>query len=203
MYNTVVVDKGFKLFFVESVCDREDIIDNNIREVKVTSPDYAQFDEDKVVEDFKARIKHYEEQYETMDESLEPDFSFLKIFNAGERVIVHKHEGHIQSRIIYYLMNVKLTKRTIYLTRHGTLFRAFYSNSIFRLFFQLFVLGESHDNLTGHIGGDSNLTKHGHAYAKMLGDYVGQLPHPRLKIWTSWLKRSIETANHINGVQER
>ena len=33
--------------------------------------------------------------------------------------MVHKHDGHIQSRIIYYLMNVHLTKRTIYLTRHG------------------------------------------------------------------------------------
>ena len=66
-----------------------------------------------------------------------------------------------------------------------------------------FISGESQNNLTGHIGGDSNLTKRGHAYAKMLGDYVEQLPHPRLKIWTSWLKRSIETANHINGVQER
>ena len=66
-----------------------------------------------------------------------------------------------------------------------------------------FIIGESQNNLTGHIGGDSNLTKRGHAYAKMLGDYVEQLPHPRLKIWTSWLKRSIETANHINGVQER
>lgn len=182
LYDAVVVDKGFRLFFVESVCDREDIIDSNIREVKVTSPDYAQCDEDKVVEDFKARIKHYEEQYETLDENLEPDFSFLKIFNAGEKVVVHKHEGHIQSRIIYYLMNFKaLTKRTIYLTRHG----------------------ESQNNLTGHIGGDSSLTKRGHAYAKMLGEYVEQLPHPRLKIWTSWLKRSIETANHINGVQER
>ena len=66
-----------------------------------------------------------------------------------------------------------------------------------------FALGESQNNLTGHIGGDSSLTKRGHAYAKMLGEYVEQLPHPRLKIWTSWLKRSIETANHINGVQER
>ena len=47
LYDAVVVDKGFRLFFVESVCDREDIIDSNIREVKVTSPDYAQCDEDK------------------------------------------------------------------------------------------------------------------------------------------------------------
>ena len=41
-----------------------------------------------MVEDFKARIKHYEEQYETLDEELEPDFSFLKIINAGEKVVV-------------------------------------------------------------------------------------------------------------------
>ena len=27
LYDAVVVDKGFRLFFVESVCDREDIID--------------------------------------------------------------------------------------------------------------------------------------------------------------------------------
>ena len=74
---------------------------------------------------------------------------------------------------------------------------------VYRVKAIFFISGESQNNLTGHIGGDSNLTKRGHAYAKMLGDYVEQLPHPRLKIWTSWLKRSIETANHINGVQER
>ena len=32
---------------ISKVCDREDIIDSNIREVKVTSPDYAQCDEGK------------------------------------------------------------------------------------------------------------------------------------------------------------
>ena len=31
LYDAVVVDKGFKLFFVESVCDREDIIDRDDR----------------------------------------------------------------------------------------------------------------------------------------------------------------------------
>ena len=41
------------------------------------------------------------------------------------------------------------------------------------------VSGESQNNLTGHIGGDSSLTKRGHAYARMLGEYVRQLPHPK------------------------
>jgi 6-phosphofructo-2-kinase/fructose-2,6-biphosphatase 2 len=87
--------------------------------VQVTSPDYYEFNEDQVIEDFKKRIKHYEDQYQTIDEDLEANLSYIKIFDAGEKVLVHKHEGHIQSRIVYYLMNIKITPRTIYLTRHG------------------------------------------------------------------------------------
>ena len=71
--------------------------------------------------DFKKRIQHYEDQYETINEARESQLSFMKIFNAGQKVLVHKHEGHIQSRIVYYLMNINLGPRTIYLTRHGML----------------------------------------------------------------------------------
>ena len=34
-------------------------------------------------------------------------------------MMVHKHEGHIQSRIVYYLMNIRVVPRTLYLSRHG------------------------------------------------------------------------------------
>ena len=54
--------------------------------MKVRSPDYVECNEDEVLKDFKERIRHYEEAYETLDDSLEKDFSFLKIFNAGEKV---------------------------------------------------------------------------------------------------------------------
>lgn len=41
MIHEIVVDKmGYKLFFVESVCDDPSIIEQNIMEVKVSSPDY-------------------------------------------------------------------------------------------------------------------------------------------------------------------
>ena len=115
----VIHFEGYKLFFVESLCDDDKIVDSNIREVKVTSPDYVTYKSDQVYKDFVERIKHYEKLYQTLDEDLEPNYSFLKIFNAGSKYTVHKHEGHIQSRIVYYLMNVKITPRTIYLTRHG------------------------------------------------------------------------------------
>ena len=90
-----------------------------IKEVKVNSPDYQGVDKETALEDFLHRIEHYTDLYETMHEELEAGYSFMKIFNTGEKILVHKHEGHIQSRIVYYLMNIHITPRTIYLTRVG------------------------------------------------------------------------------------
>lgn len=67
--------------------------------------------------DFLMRIVHYEEKYELLDEIKEKELSYMTIYNTGEKVVVHKHEGHIQSRIVYYLMNIHITPRKIYLTR--------------------------------------------------------------------------------------
>ncbi|CAG0882605.1 unnamed protein product, partial [Cyprideis torosa] len=117
IYNLVVRRYGFKLFFVESYCDDPNIVKDNILDVKLSSPDYVGVNADDAVRDFTLRIKHYEDAYKTLDETLEKHLSFMKIFNTGEKVIVHRHEGHIQSRVVYYLMNIHVTRRTIYLTR--------------------------------------------------------------------------------------
>jgi 6-phosphofructo-2-kinase/fructose-2,6-biphosphatase 2 len=74
-------------------------------------------DREAALQDFLLRIEHYQERYEALDEKREADLSFMKIYNTGEKVVVHKHEGHIQSRIVYYLMNIHITPRTIYITR--------------------------------------------------------------------------------------
>ncbi len=62
LHQRVVKEKGFKLFFVESVCDDQTIVESNIRSVKVDSPDYVGFTADAVVDDFKKRIAHYQKQ---------------------------------------------------------------------------------------------------------------------------------------------
>lgn len=53
LYKKVVIEKGFKLFFVESICYDQKIIDSNIIEVKVSNPDYVDFDKEQVLTDFK------------------------------------------------------------------------------------------------------------------------------------------------------
>ena len=110
------------------------IVESNVREVKVHSPDYKGVEADEVccfnshhfaivsyqaITDFLERIKHYEEIYEPISEEDEAHFSFIKLFNAGEKYVIHKHEGYLQSKIVYWIMNVHITPRTIYLTRHG------------------------------------------------------------------------------------
>ncbi|XP_017754160.1 PREDICTED: 6-phosphofructo-2-kinase/fructose-2,6-bisphosphatase 1 isoform X3 [Eufriesea mexicana] len=178
----IVVEKmGFNLFFVESVCNDPEIVEQNIMEVKVSSPDYANMNKEEVLADFMLRIEHYQEKYQPLDENQESDLSFMKIYNTGEKVLVHKHEGHIQSRIVYYLMNIHIVPRTIYLTRHG----------------------ESVMNLEAKIGGDSELSERGWEYAKALASYITSQDIQGLRVWTSWLKRTIQTANDVNAPQER
>lgn len=88
--------------------------------MKVSSPDYTNMNTEEALTDFRLRIEHYQDKYELLDEEIENNLSYMKIYNTGEKVVVHKHEGHIQSRIVYYLMNIHITPRTIYLTRVST-----------------------------------------------------------------------------------
>lgn len=110
MYNLNLL----KLFCIHLTYDKSPY---NSPQVKVSSPDYVNMNKDAVLVDFLQRIEHYQERYEPLDEDQEQHVSFMKIYNTGQKVVVHKHEGHVQARIVYYLMNIHITPRTIYLTR--------------------------------------------------------------------------------------
>lgn len=171
----------FKLFFVESICDDPKVISSNIKEVKVSSPDYKNVDSETAVSDFVERIRLYEMQYEAIDDKLDKHYSFIKIFNVGERFIVNRVLGHIQSRVVYFLMNIRVLPRTIYLTRHG----------------------ESEMNLDQRIGGDALLSTRGVQYAEKLAEFMKKENLPDLIVWTSQFKRTIQTASKIDAPKEQ
>lgn len=174
------VQNNFKLFFVESICDDPSIIEANILEVKVCSPDYIGMDKNEAVEDFMKRVEHYALNYEKLDYNHDRNMSFIQIFNQGERFLVNKLAGHLQSRVVYYLMNIHVLPRTIYLTRHG----------------------ESIMNLQGRIGGDSDISERGWQYAKALAQFVESENIQDLKVWTSEMKRTKQTAEFIKAPTE-
>ncbi|XP_015198252.1 6-phosphofructo-2-kinase/fructose-2,6-bisphosphatase-like isoform X1 [Lepisosteus oculatus] len=174
-------ENGYKVFFVESICDDPEIIAENIMQVKLSSPDYKDCDKEEAVEDFLKRIECYKITYVALDDEFDRNLSYIKIFNVGSRYLVNHVMDHIQSRIVYYLMNIHVTPRSIYLCRHG----------------------ESELNLLGRIGGDSGLSKRGNKFASTLAGFIKSQSIRDLKVWTSHMKRTIQTAEALGVPYEQ
>ncbi|KAI8977104.1 6-phosphofructo-2-kinase-domain-containing protein [Mycotypha africana] len=164
--------------FLEFICNKPDIILANIRSVKISSPDYVGWDPEEAVRDYKRRIKQHEENYETITDTTLP---FVKNMNAGEQFIVNNVMGYLQSRIVYYLMNLHIHPRTVYFARCG--------NSL-------------NDN---SYKADANLSPEGEIYAEKLTEFMlayhkekySKVPAEEkrpLTVWTSTQKKALETA---------
>ncbi|CAH7676809.1 fructose-6-phosphate 2-kinase [Phakopsora pachyrhizi] len=167
-------EKGIKLIFLESICTDPSIIQANV-DVKVASgdPDYDGMPREKAREDFLRRIQHYESHYETIDDE---QLSYCKFVNVGYEVTINRIDNYLSSRVAFYLMNLHVTPRSIFFTRHG----------------------ESQYNVEGKIGGDSCLSKRGSEYAKALPALIANsISDAPLTVWTSTLKRTIQTAGDL------
>lgn len=194
-----------KILFLESICTDTELIEKNIR-LKLSGPDYKKMDPEKALLDFRKRLYNYEKVYETIDESEELenekfDIQYVKIINAGKKVISYNISGYLASQCVFFLLNFNLTDRQIWLTANG----------------------ESIDNVQNKLGGDSDLTKSGIAFAKALPKFISQkiqefklrqynkefindtstfktnpnLTNKSFNIYTSTLKRTIETAHYF------
>ncbi|CAK9437419.1 uncharacterized protein LODBEIA_P17970 [Lodderomyces beijingensis] len=166
--------------FLESWCNDKELILQNIADVKTTSPDYIKTPNDIATQDFLKRIEFYETVYETMDTAKDANLTFIKLVNVNSQIVLNRIETYLESRIVYYVMNLHIKPRSIWLSRHG----------------------ESEFNLTGQIGGDANLSERGWRYAKKLPDLVlkslgEELKHTNLTVWTSTLKRTQQTASFL------
>ncbi|MBW0487427.1 hypothetical protein O181_027142 [Austropuccinia psidii MF-1] len=107
---------GVHVMFIENVCDREDIIEKNIKAVKISSPDYKDWDPELATADYWRRVRDHEKTYEPIEK---PSFPFVKVVNVGEKIIVNNISGYLQSRIVFYLMQIHNTYRTIWFARSG------------------------------------------------------------------------------------
>ncbi|XP_027133100.1 6-phosphofructo-2-kinase/fructose-2,6-bisphosphatase 2 isoform X1 [Larimichthys crocea] len=175
-------DNAYKVFFVESICDDPDVIATNILDVKVSSPDYPERDRESVMEDFLKRIECYKVTYQPLDpDEHDKNLSFIQVINVGRRFLVNRVQDYIQSKIVYYLMNIHVHSHSIYLCRHG----------------------ESQHNEEARIGGDSELSKRGRQFAAALKVFVEEHRLSDLKVWTSQLRRTIQTAEELGVPYEQ
>lgn len=163
--------------FVETVCDDEETILNNVMDVKTNSPDYLGTDPQKASKDFLARIDTYKESYQSISNN--ERLSYLKLKNVGTQVVINHIQSYLESHIVYYLMNLHIKPRKLWLSRHG----------------------ESEFNLSGLLGGDSDLSERGFTYARKLPELLAKaqdgIPESKLTVWTSTLKRTQQTAQYL------
>lgn len=86
------------------------------------SPEQFQgWNPDLAVKAYMERIAEHERRYETIETSNNP---YVKIYNVGERLVVNNIRGYLQSRIVFFLMNVHHKKRTIWFARVSTVVEA-------------------------------------------------------------------------------
>jgi 6-phosphofructo-2-kinase/fructose-2,6-biphosphatase 2 len=146
-----ISSEGIEVIFVESKCDDEELVMANIRDVKATSPDYVGQDPEKAALDFRERIRNYEKVYKSINDDKDEDhLTYLKIMNVGKKVFINRIQDYLQSRVVYFLMNLHIRPRSVWLSRHG----------------------ESMFNLDGRIGGDATLSHRGEEYALKLPELV-------------------------------
>lgn len=104
--------------FIESTCTDEKIIEENVRSVKISSPDYIGWTPDDAIKDYLKRINARIPHYETMEES---ELHYVKMINAGERVIANNCAfNYLSQRIVFYLLNLHIKSRQTYFCRAGT-----------------------------------------------------------------------------------
>ncbi|ODQ65799.1 bifunctional 6-phosphofructo-2-kinase/fructose-2,6-bisphosphate 2-phosphatase, partial [Nadsonia fulvescens var. elongata DSM 6958] len=208
-----------KVLFLESICTKPEIINQNIR-LKLSGPDYKNIDPEIAIKDFINRLKNYEQAYETLDDEKEIDLQYCKIIDVGARTITNNIKGFLACQVVFFMLNFNLTERQIWICRHG----------------------ESEDNVLGRIGGDSGITERGKKFSRTLARFMEyqkslfrkkQLEHfashnqilskkseknqqggsddkslpmtpmnepedPNFCVWSSMLRRSVETAEYFS-----
>ncbi|XP_022191025.1 6-phosphofructo-2-kinase/fructose-2,6-bisphosphatase [Nilaparvata lugens] len=171
---------GFRIMFVECICDDEYIISQNIKDILQFSKDYQEMSSEKALDDLLRKIEHYMDVYETINKKTEAQYSYIKFFNAGENVSMNKINGPGIGEILTFISNFRPQSKTFYFSRHG----------------------ESENNVLGKIGGDADLSPRGKMYASALAKHMNDACIANLRVWTSHKVRTIQTAQHIVAPKE-
>jgi broad specificity phosphatase PhoE len=118
----------------------------------------------------------YEEQYQTIDES---DLSYVKLIDIRTQIVANRITGYLPTRILPFILNLHLTPRPIWLSRHG----------------------ESEDNRKGRIGGDAALSPMGERYAEALARLIESdlAAEGGLQVFTSTRQRATQTAQRLSS----
>ena len=110
--NTVECEFDIEILYVESICNDNKRIENNIINAKLKNEDYCTVERQIAIGDFWQRIKMYESDYQKVKAM---EGSYIKIIDHGNRngvndvnVIGHSINNYISLLILYFLIHLNL-----------------------------------------------------------------------------------------------
>eukprot|EP01038_Epipyxis_sp_PR26KG_P008460 gene8460-11440_t len=108
--------QGVFLLYVESICDDQDVLKRNYS-LKLQNEDYKSMDSESALKDFMSRVTAYEKVYESIEDTEDnSNISYIKLINVGQKVITRNCTGFLPSQVAFYLQNVHIQPRKIYLS---------------------------------------------------------------------------------------
>lgn len=136
--------------------------------------------------EYRSKVDRFRAFYEPLDagatHATEHKYTYMKCDHAVQNFVVNRARGYLQQKVVNFIMNLRTTRHSFYLTRHG--------QSVYNDF--------------GRIGGDSGLSEHGVRYAEKLAQFVedvvtkdangNEIP---ARLWTSTMRRTKETTQFI------
>ncbi|RDW83131.1 hypothetical protein BP5796_04622 [Coleophoma crateriformis] len=195
------------ILFIESVCEDKDLLEANMR-LKLSGPDYKDKDPHKSLEDFKKRVAAYESAYVPLGRFEESQgMQYIQMIDVGRKVIHYQLKGFLTGGIASYLTTFNLAPRQIWITRHGKSI----DNALGKLG------GNSEITQEGREYGRvlyNFISQKKHEWtveqkSKLLASHfppqpgdntppypegIGEIDDKNFCVWTSMLKRSIQTA---------
>lgn len=180
IYDTFYTELGYRVMFIECVCEIPDMLERNFKDILSHSSDYREMPAEQALTDLTLKMAHYRAQYQspTLGSHGELPCPTVKLLDSGYGgVVAHGIVGVKESKILAYISNPKPAQQVIYFSRHG----------------------ESEFNFLGKIGGDAPLSPRGRRYAQALAKHVNALNLKGLQVWTSVLQRTKVTAHGISA----
>ncbi|KAL0940694.1 6-phosphofructo-2-kinase [Colletotrichum truncatum] len=200
------------ILLIESICHDQNLLEANMR-LKLSGPDYKDKDPHQSLIDFKKRVAAYESAYVPIGEYEEAhDMQYIQMIDVGRKLVQHRLRGFLSGGISSYLTTFNLAPRQIWLTRHGQSV----DNRLGKLGgdSDLTPEGEQygkalHDFITQKrkewlIEQKDKIAQS--SFPPKAGDHTP--PYPELNreleeknfcVWTSMLKRSVQTAEHFEA----
>ncbi|EXJ80069.1 6-phosphofructo-2-kinase [Capronia epimyces CBS 606.96] len=112
-------DENINVLFIESRCQDQNLLEANMR-LKLSGPDYRGKDPLAALKDFEERVRQYEKSYQKLDEfEEEHNMSYCSMIDVGRKMVSFQVKGFLSIQTVTYLMNFNLAPRQIWITRHG------------------------------------------------------------------------------------